>query len=75
MARLKPFILCFEAHRTDGQVWAVKYGRSWQLAKTVRLEVPVETVYLGLTCRQPRAFLTGLGVISRDGDHLVIATR
>lgn len=59
------FALCFEAHRADGRVWAVKApvvdiddGHDWILTPRVSVECPVRTMYRdGPT--QPRAYLHG----------------
>jgi hypothetical protein len=59
--RLRRFTLCFDAHRADGRVWCVKLGRDrWRNAKTVRVSVPLTSVYKGRTARQPRAYFTGI---------------
>lgn len=68
----RPFVLCFEAHRLDGQVWAVRQGRSWRLTKTVDVLVPVMTVYRGPAARQPKAYLYGVGVVRGNRQALVI---
>lgn len=65
--RSKSFIVCFEAHRKDGKVWAVKYGRHWHEFKGVTIRVPVVTVYLGESARQPKAYLKGEGVLTVVG--------
>jgi len=50
--------LCFQAHRTDGNIWAVWHGGEWHLAPRVRSDdVTWATVYKGLTAKQPRAYL------------------
>ncbi len=62
------FALCFEAHRPDGLVWAVKYpygeiddDQDWQFAGCVDLRVSaLSTVYRGTGPVQPRAYLVGL---------------
>lgn len=68
----RPFVLCFEAHRPDGKVWAVRQGRVWRLAKTVDVFVPVMTCYRGPTARQPKAYVYGVGVVRGDADGLII---
>lgn len=71
----RPFILCFESHRAaahDGSVWAVKHGKNWVHAREVCVLVPTLTVYRGASAKQPKAFLTGIGVVTRDGDTLRI---
>jgi len=68
----KPFVLCFEAHRADGRVWAVRQGRVGRLTKMVEVQVPTSTVYRGPTARQPKAYMYGVGVIRGDGDSMVI---
>ena len=70
--RPKPFVLCFEAHRKDGRVWAVRQGRVWRLTKMVEVQVPTSTVYRGAKARQPKAYLYGVGVIRGGDDALII---
>ena len=61
---MTPFALCFEAHKADGLIWALKWplgdiddDRDWTYHTGVSLTVPLYTVYrIG---PQPRAYLTG----------------
>jgi hypothetical protein len=71
-AEPKPFVLCFEAHATNGQVWALKTGKNWIHAREVSVLVPTLTVYRGRNAPQPRAYLVGNGVVTRYGGNLVI---
>lgn len=71
----KRFILCFEAHRKDQRVWSVRTGRQWFCAETVALNVPVQTVYLGLQHRQPRAYLAGVGIVRAVPERITITAR
>lgn len=66
------FILCFDAHRCDGLVWSVKQRNKWVSAKTVVVNVPIQTVYRGPDARQPKAFMEGCGIISGDQTRLMI---
>jgi hypothetical protein len=68
----KPFVLCFEAHRKDGRVWAVRQGRGWRLTRAVDVLVPTNTVYRGPQARQPRAYLEGIGVVRGNQDAMTI---
>lgn len=68
----KHFILCFEAHRKDGRVWAVRQEGSWRLSREVDVLVPMNTVYRGPSARQPKAYLEGFGVVRGDKESLVI---
>lgn len=72
MKRARPFILCFEAHRSDGNVWAVQQARRWTLAPAVDVRVPTVTVYRGRDVEQPRAYLQGVGVVRKEPYGLVI---
>lgn len=61
MARQTPVVICYEATRPDGVVWAVKYGRQWHTTQAIELRgLTLATVYNGPTARQPRAYLKGL---------------
>ena len=54
--------LCFDAHATDGLVWAVRAGRRWLRARdVVSTNLTWTTVYRGPTAPQPRAYLRGAG--------------
>lgn len=70
--KARPFVLCFEAHRGDGRVWAVRQGRVWRLTRSVEVQVPTSTVYRGPTARQPKAYVYGVGVVRGDDDAIVI---
>lgn len=71
--RTRPFILCYEATREDGIVWALRWGVKWFYARHVTLNVPVQTVFKGVKARQPRAFLRGRGRLTTHSvDELVI---
>ena len=61
--------LCFDAHRPDGKVWAVKVGRRWHNVKHLDIFVPMFTVYLGPKARQPRAYLRATGRLIGCGDQ------
>ena len=70
------FAVCFEAHRKDFNVWAVKAplgdiddDQDWQLSPSVLISVPVTTIYRGPQAKQPRAYLTGVcHAVMRDDD-------
>jgi hypothetical protein len=75
VSRPRPFLLCFEGHRVDGWVWAVRVdGRRhrWHFAREVSLLAPTLTRYQGPTAREPRAYLAGVGVVTRRGPTLTI---
>lgn len=59
--RRVPWVLCFEQHRTDGLVWALRFGRRWYVAAHVEFrDIPtMDTEYRGPTAKQPRAVLRG----------------
>ncbi len=65
-------ILCvdrFDAR--DGAIWAVRSGRTWLNARIVNVEIQMETVFKGPHARQPKAYLTGIGVVRTDGHGIV----
>lgn len=68
----RPFVLCFEAHRADGKVWAIRQGRVWRLTKVVEVRVPLSTVYRGPVARQPKAYLAGVGVVRGNAQAMLI---
>ncbi len=77
---LTPVAVCFEQHRSDGLVWAVKWpigdiddDRDWIFVRQVLFYVPVMTVYRGPDAPQPRAYLL-CSATERimHGDYLVI---
>jgi len=53
-----PTILCFENHRPDGYVWALRHRGRWHHAKELMTDVSFQTVYRGKGKRQPVAYLT-----------------
>ena len=71
--KVRPFILCYEATREDGIVWALRWGVKWFYAREVDIRVPVHTVFRGPKARQPRAYLRGHGrLTTQTTDILVI---
>lgn len=72
-----PFRLCFEAHRDDGNVWAVDYRSAWHLASMVKVLTPCKTVYLepGPTePDMPAAYLMGTAAtLTREGTLVILA--
>lgn len=65
-SRPKRFILCFESHRKDGRVWAIKTGGKWITARFVALQVPtLMTRYRPNARTQPKAMLCGVGLVKR----------
>lgn len=60
MSRKYRVWICFEAHRPDGEVWAVKWRNEWLTAPSVHCGVPLTTVYRGAESPQPRAYLQGV---------------
>lgn len=71
MPRRKVTWLCFEAHRRDGLVWAVRHGNRWHRAKTVLVHCPMTTVYRPKS-REPRAYLRGLARLTKYGNTLIL---
>lgn len=67
-------IVCIDRlDKTDGHVWAVRAGNKWRTAKTVDVSVPLSTRFKGLSARQPKAFLEGVGVVrAHRGGHVTI---
>lgn len=60
-------ILCVDRlDAKDGHVWAVRAGNKWLTAKTVHVGIDMATVFRGLTSRQPKAYLEGVGVVRTD---------
>jgi hypothetical protein len=58
------FRVCFEAHRADGKVWAVQVGRGkWRFTHQVVLLGEVSTKYYGRGAKQPKAVITGEGLV------------
>ncbi len=60
------FALCFEAHREDGQVWAIKSpigniedDQDWTFAAKVFVDVPTRTAYRGVEAVNPKAYVWG----------------
>ena len=41
-------------------------GRQWITARTVNVEIQMETVFKGQHARQPKAYLSGFGVVRSD---------
>jgi len=66
--------LCFESHRPDGQVWAVRRGSRWLNAAHVEtLGVEWETVYRP-DGPQPKAYLRGQArSVVQHGETIYIA--
>lgn len=50
-------IVCFDKHRKDRVVAAVRNGNVWHHAKKVKVFVPMETRYRGPNGRQPKFYL------------------
>lgn len=75
MKKPKPFIVCFDAHRPDGKVWAVQQSRRWLCAASVHVQVPLTSVYLGPDVAQPKAYFQGVGVIHQEPGGVTIAAR
>lgn len=77
---MSQFALCFEAHRPDGLVWALKHpvsdvdnDESWTLYRAVDVYVPIASVYRGQQANQPKAYFTGVASdIQVQGHHAVI---
>jgi hypothetical protein len=70
----RQFIVCFEGHGHAAGAWSVKTRQNWIHADEISILVPVLTVYKGPTAPQPRAYLTGFGVVTRRGRTLVITS-
>lgn len=71
-ARSKAIVVCFEAHREDGLVWAVKTGGRWTLTAAVDIQVGMRSVYRGRSATQPKAFFVGMGHVTGDATCLRI---
>jgi uncharacterized protein involved in exopolysaccharide biosynthesis len=68
-----PFLLCVDRlDRADGRVWAVVWRGRWRVATAVHVTVPVATVFKGAQALQPKAYLTGVGVVRRKQGALWI---
>lgn len=66
-------LLCVEdLNRSDGKVWAVQVKGRWQFARTVWLNIPLVTVFKGAKARQPKAFLVGVGRVTKCSGGLRI---
>lgn len=71
--RPRKVVLCVDRFDAkDGKVWAVRSGRRWLTAKRVYTFVQMTTVFKGITARQPKAYLEGVGVVRRYHDALMI---
>ncbi len=65
-------VLCVDRFDAkDGAIWAVRTGRRWLTAKTVHIGIDMETVFKGPRARQPKAYLTGVGIVRQDGHGTV----
>ena len=61
-------ILCIDRFDAPGgKVWAVRTGKRWITARTVNVEIDMETVFKGQHARQPKAYLSGFGVVHDNG--------
>jgi hypothetical protein len=68
-----PFLLCVDRlDRADARVWAVVWRGRWRVATAVHVAVPVQTVFKGVRACQPKAYLTGVGVVRRAKQALWI---
>lgn len=66
------FDLCFEAHRTDGNVVAVRVNGRWIVRPRVECDVPIRSVYKGAKAKQPRFYFRGYGYVSTYKDYVHI---
>lgn len=73
MRKAKPFIVCFDAHRSDGKVWAIQQSRRWLCVPNVYITVPTTSVYLGRDAKDPKAYFQGVGVIRKEPQGVTIA--
>lgn len=71
-ANLRTVWVCFEAHRPDGLVWAVRYGNQWVETRQVWTTIPLATVYRGVKAPQPKAYLRGAGIVRGDAELVTI---
>lgn len=77
---MTPFILCFEAHREDGLVWALLRSSqphddgAWEFYRQVHLACPVNTVYRGPRSPQPVAYVTGSAAQIQIVDDVAIVS-
>lgn len=51
----------------DGDVWAVRFGRTYFTATEVHISVPMVTVFKGIDAPQPKAYFRGVGVVRMKG--------
>lgn len=58
--------------RGNPDVWTVHLSDQCIQAKSVRVYVPLQTVYKGATARQPRAYMKGKGIIRVHKDYVSI---
>lgn len=56
-------IVCFDKHRRDRKVAAVRHNNIWHEAKEIRLYAPARTVYRGRGARQPVFYFRCLGPV------------
>ena len=59
----------------DGDIWAVKWKNKYIYCKHVYVYVDVKTVFRGLSFKQPKAFLKGIGVVRKNKTGEVFITR
>ena len=77
--------MCSKAHKIwlcvdrfdapDGKVWAVRDGRRWCSARTVKIDIVMETIFRGKEAMQPKAYLMGVGVVHDDGHGVLTIAR
>ena len=68
VAQPKIIWICFDAHATDGNVWAIREGNQWHRAQHINSQVTLTTIYRGRSAPQPRAYLRGQGVVTLNGN-------
>lgn len=71
-------MLKFKAHfnrinmqRGNPNVWTVHTSKACHQGTTIRILVPVETVFKP-NARQPRAYFTGRGKVRHEGSTIVV---
>lgn len=75
-SRRYKFILCIDRFdEPNGWIWSVRVGNKWLNATNVQVNVPMVTVFRGVQARQPKAFLTGVGVVRQTGSMIFITEK
>lgn len=72
----KPYVFHLHFNRfgqkRGEKVWTVHQNGKCRQFKSVCVNVPVTTVYLGDSAQQPRAYLRGIGIVTVKGGRVTI---